>query len=90
MLKIKPSTSFEKDIKRIAARGRSLVKMFLPIAILLNNHPLPPDYHDHPLKGEWAGWRDFHVETDWVVIYKIEDGCLHMMRTGTHSDILGD
>jgi hypothetical protein len=34
-----------------------------PLALLLNNQSLPPQYQDHPLKGEWGGYREFHIET---------------------------
>jgi mRNA interferase YafQ len=66
------------------------MKMFPPIACLLNGHPLPSQYHDHPLKGEWAGCRDFHVEPDWIVIYRVVGGILRLERTGTHADLFGD
>ena len=36
------------------------------------------------------GFREFKPmgrSTDWVVIYKIEDGALYLARTGSHSDV---
>ena len=88
MLTAKPTTSFRKDIQRLATRGRDIIKILQPLVLLLNEQPLPPQYQDHPLKGKWTGYRDFHIEPDWVVIYKIDKNFLILMRTGTHADIL--
>ena len=56
--------------------------------MLLNKQPLPEQYRDHSLRGEWSGHREFHVEPDWIVIYRIEDDkTLFLVLTGTHSDL---
>ncbi|MDR1979333.1 MAG: type II toxin-antitoxin system YafQ family toxin [Synergistaceae bacterium] len=44
-------------------------------------------YFDHPLQGDWSGYREFHIEPDWVVIYRNVDEFLVLERTGTHSDL---
>jgi mRNA interferase YafQ len=53
--------------------------------------PLPPQYLDHPLKGEWKDFRDCHVRGDWVLIYRInatsEGEEIIFARTGTHSEL---
>ena len=46
-----------------------------------------PKLRDHALSGDWKGWRDCHVEPDWVLIYMQEAGRLILGRTGTHSDL---
>ncbi|MDR1979270.1 MAG: type II toxin-antitoxin system YafQ family toxin [Synergistaceae bacterium] len=89
MLDFSYSPKFKKDIKQAAYRGRDIMKMFSPIAMLLNNRPLPRQYRDHPLKGEWTGYRDFHVEPDWIVIYRIVGNLLVLEQTGTHSELFG-
>ena len=59
------------------------------IQILLKREKLPEKYHDHPLTGNWHGYRDCHIEPDWVLIYRIDDDALILLatRTGTHSDL---
>lgn len=57
------------------------------ILLLIQGDPLPPQYRDHPLSGEWKQYRDSHIEPDWLLIYKIEGNDLHLVRTGTHSDL---
>ena len=38
------------------------------IAALLKGEPLDPRYKDHPLKGNYAGTRECHLEPDWLLI----------------------
>jgi mRNA interferase YafQ len=87
MLTPKPTTTFKSEVQRLAMRGRDITKMFSPMLALLSNQPLLPQYQDHPLKGKWKGYREFHVEADWIVIYRKTDDFLLLERTGTHSDL---
>jgi len=50
---------------------------------------LPPEYKDHPLRGDFAGSRDCHIEPDWLLIYTLTEQGAHVRfeRTGTHSDL---
>jgi addiction module toxin, RelE/StbE family len=48
---------------------------------------LPDHYRDHPLSGEWTGYREFHAAPDWLVIYRIVRNYLVLARTGTHADL---
>jgi mRNA interferase YafQ len=57
------------------------------ILLLLDAKALPVRYRDHPLGGDWRPHRDCHIEPDWLLIYKIEGNDLHLVRTGTHSDL---
>ena len=60
---------------------------------LLIDHrgPLPPEYLDHPLKGEWRDFRDCHVRGDWVLIYRVNETTageeIIFVRTGTHAEL---
>jgi mRNA interferase YafQ len=54
---------------------------------LCSRGPLAPELNDHPLKGEWKGWRDCHVAPDWVIIYRKTADELILARTGTHADL---
>jgi len=57
------------------------------LTLLIAAEPLPPRMKDHALTGDWAGYRDCHIETDWLVLYKIEGDDLVLARTGTHADL---
>ena len=55
--------------------------------LLIDGKPLPGHYRDHPLRGEFAGSRDCHVEPDWILIYTIDGNLVRFERTGTHADL---
>ena len=46
-------------------------------------------YKDHILKGQWQGYRELHIESDWLLIYKIDNDnlILTLFRTGSHDDL---
>jgi mRNA interferase YafQ len=50
--------------------------------------PLPHRYFDHPLSGEWSGFRDCHIRPDLVLIYEKPDAHkLRLVRLGSHSEL---
>lgn len=59
------------------------------LLFLIEAAPIPSEYLDNPLKGQWKGYRDSHIEPDWLLIYRVEGEDLHLVRTGTHSDVFG-
>ncbi|MDB6135759.1 MAG: putative addiction module toxin, RelE/StbE family [Verrucomicrobiales bacterium] len=81
------TSQFKKDIRSQLKRGKDLQKLKDIIDLLIVGNPLPPKNRDHPLTGNWSGWRDCHLEPDWLLIYKISPGELILARTGTHSDL---
>ena len=84
------SGQFRRDVKRLQKRGRDLEKLKGLITLLLEGEPLPAQYRDHPLKHQWAGYRDAHVEPDWVLIYSVTADRIHLERTGTHEELFED
>lgn len=87
MLTPKPGNAFRRDVQRLARRGKDIVKMLFPLTLLLNGKPLPGHFLDHPLQGTWSGYREFHIESDWVVIYRSVGEFLVLERTGNHTDL---
>jgi len=81
------SSRFKRDVKRVRARGKDLAKLRLLLASLIEEEPLTARYRDHPLRGLWKGYREVHVEPDWLLIYCVKGADLHLVRTGTHSDL---
>ena len=94
MRSIRQSKRFLKDMKRAIKRGKDMKKLARVVALLSSDAPLPVALQDHPLKGNLVGFRDCHIEPDWVLIYKkvddeaIELHELFLDRTGSHSDLL--
>src|SRR5260370_36670793 len=78
---------FRRDVKLAQKRGKDMTKFREVILLLIEGSPLPPRYKDHPLAGDWRHYRDCQIEPDWLLIYKIDGDELHLVRTGTHSDL---
>ena len=89
MLRIIRSNRFEKDLKLAIRRGCDLQPLKLVVDILVAGQPLPARYRDHALLGEYTGFRECHVKSDWLLIYRIdaEDLELFLLRIGSHSDL---
>ena len=90
MRQVVRSTAFKKDVKRAQKRGKDMERLKAVILQLLGDEPLPERFKDHPLKGDWIGYRDLHIEPDWLLLYRLTDDELKLARTGTHSDLFGE
>ena len=84
---LETTRQFDRDLKRQEKRGKSLNKLHAVIETLRNRRPLDVKYRDHPLGGELTGWRDCHLEPDWILIYRKDEVTLALGRTGSHSDL---
>lgn len=81
------TSRFRRDVARQKKRGKDMAKLTAVIDLLIARQPLEPRHRDHALTGNRAGYRDCHVEPDWVLIYQTTDTELRLARTGTHSDL---
>ena len=82
------SSKFKKDLKRTKRRGHNVSRLREIISRLAFEQALEPKYKDHTLIGNYAGARECHLSTDWLLIYRYESpNKLILMRTGTHSDL---
>ena len=88
-LSIVMSNKFRKDLRRENKRGRNLKKLDVVVEKLASREPLDLSNHDHNLSGELSGFRECHIEPNWLLVYRIEENdlILLLMRTGTHSDL---
>lgn len=73
-------------------RGNPESEIQTVISMLANDMPLLPKHKDHPLSGNWNGFRDCHIQPDWLLIYQKQNsedgrGILRLEATGTHSDL---
>lgn len=81
------STQFKKDVKKARKRGKDLGKLKALLSLLIHRAELPVAYQDHPLRGNWKGYRDAHIEPDWLLLYRVVGDELQLARTGTHADL---
>ena len=84
------SGRFKKDVKRAEKRGKDMGKLKTVLSLLIEEKTLPPAYRDHPLKGDWKGFRDLHLEPDWLLLYRVAGNEIQLARTGTHSDLFDE
>ena len=85
-----PSSTFKKDLKLAKKRGLNLSFLKRDIDLLAaSDSPLPKKYKDHNLCGNYEGFRECHIQPDWLLIYKKnqENLFLYLTRTGSHSDL---
>ena len=86
---VRPTSRFQKDLKRIVKRGYNTELLTAVIKKLANGEPLAQKHRDHALTGDYAGCRECHITPDWLLIYEISNDTLllYLTRTGTHSDL---
>lgn len=89
MYNIRPTTRFQKDIKRLKKRGYDMSLLSNVIKQLALGAILPEKNRDHQLSGNYAGCRECHITPDWLLIYEIDGDALilYLTRTGSHSDL---
>ena len=83
---------FKKDYRRMMKQGQDIGKLDYVIEELAVPNPLHERYHDHYLKGDYGGYKECHIEPDWLLLYDYEtldDGEVQLLlvRTGSHSDL---
>ena len=89
MLDIVLSNRFKKDLKLVAKRGYDLDLLDAVVTNLAERRPLAEKYRDHELTGNYSGFRECHIQPDWLLVYRVEadELILFLSRTGTHSDL---
>lgn len=80
---------FTKDWHRLTRSGRYNMNNLKEAMLLLiaNTSPLPPEWKDHELVGDWAGHRECHVGGDFLLIYRLDGDKIIFVRAGTHSEL---
>jgi len=89
---VKWTSKFKKDYKLAKKRGCNidLLKAVVHfIAMGDQQQKLIDEYDDHALTGNWRDHRELHLESDWLLVYHIDEDILvlSLVRTGTHSDL---
>jgi len=62
-------SQFKKDYRLMMKQGKNIAALDYVIEELAVPNPLPESYQDHPLKGDYKGYRDCHIDPDWILIY---------------------
>ena len=89
---IKFTNAYKKSYKRAKKRGLNLKLLDNVVEALGQGHKLDAKYRDHALHGNGEGFRECHIQPDWLLIYLVENDVLTLtlVETGTHSDIFDE
>lgn len=80
---------YKKDYKLAVKCSCDVSKLQKVAMMLANGETLTEGYQDHPLRSNYNGYRECHIESVWQLVYKITENVLvlTLYRTGTHSDL---
>ena len=89
MLEVVLSNRFKKDLKLAARRGLPLDELNSIVDQLAAQQPLPDKNRDHALTGDYIGFRECHIRSDWLLVYRVDGEALELFlfRTGSHTDL---
>ncbi|MBD5464780.1 MAG: type II toxin-antitoxin system YafQ family toxin [Lachnospiraceae bacterium] len=83
---------FKKGLKLAKKRGLDISLLQDIVEKLLHKIPLEAKNRDHALVGNYKGYRECHIQSDWLLLYFIEDDVLTLtlIDTGTHADLFDE
>ena len=89
MLTIVTTNQFKKDLKSALKQGLDLNELYTVVNVLASEKKLDEKYKDHNLSGKYKGYRECHIEPDWLLIYRVNRKSLELFlfRTGSHSKL---
>ncbi len=90
MYTLKFTSQFKKDYKLMTKQGKDIALLDNVIEIIQKGEKLDAKYRDHALSGTYRGFRECHIQPDWLLVYYIENQImtLTLVRTGSHSNLL--
>ena len=83
---------FLRDIKRLKRKHVDMSRLD-DVLDALGQHDtsiLKTRFRDHQLKGGLSEYRELHVDSDWLLVYRVDGARLTitLVRTGSHDDLL--
>jgi mRNA interferase YafQ len=88
--RVKQTSQYRKDLKRLIRQGKNMDLLGEVVNTLIAGKTLDAKYRDHALGNNWKGFRDCHIEPDWVLVYKKDNDILvlTLTRSGSHSELM--
>lgn len=83
MKQLETTRTFDKELAK-AGLTPALIDI---LHSLLTGEPLPQKYQDHQLKGKLKDFRECHVKPDLLLMYKIQDNTVQLVRLNSHSEL---
>lgn len=91
MYRLKKTKRFIKSYKKILSSGRLSNKIQIDlneaIDLLLNSDTLPVRFRDHQLSGELREYRECHIRSDLLLVYRLlkNEMVIVLIDIGSHS-----
>jgi mRNA interferase YafQ len=82
-------SEFKKEFKKALQDGHDRDEILEVMRILAEGEALGPKYKDHALKWKWVGYREYHIEPDLLLIYRLRGDEIVFTRLGTHKELFG-
>lgn len=88
---VKFTKSFKKQFKKILKQGKDQKKLLEVLKYIANGKELDPKYKNHKLINDkkYNNCYECHIESDWLLVYKIEENelILLLFATGSHVEL---
>lgn len=86
-MRLKRHKKFITDLKKVRLSDSQFEKLILCLNAFMESKELPKQVLDHELKGDYLGFREFHLGGDMLVIYYQKEENITLARIGTHSQL---
>lgn len=82
-------SKFKSDFKKCLKRKVNVKLIEEVIHLLISKGNLPPKYKTHHLKGNWKGFKEYHIQSDLLLIWfqYDETKTIILTRIGKHDDL---
>jgi mRNA interferase YafQ len=87
MLILRRHKQYVKEYDKIKLSDKHYSRYVLFLSKLISQEKLPQEARDHQLKGNYSDCSEFHISGDYLVVYRIEEGILQLLRIGSHSEL---
>ena len=89
MRRILQRNQFRRDYKIALRRGKDIEKLHAIVNILAEEGRLDSAYRPHKLSGEYEGWWECNIESNWLLVFDTTREAVILFRTGSHTDLFG-
>lgn len=81
----------QEELQADQEAAKGLTKLETVLEMLVREETLSEAMRDHPLGGTYRGYREYRIELDWLLIYRIDGAgpSLVAMHSRSRSGLLG-
>jgi len=84
---IKTDSDFSKSFNKIKLTKNEIGEFLICMINIVRGEHLPDYVRDRSLLGKLKGYKEFHLSSDKVVIYKTDGMNLHLVNIGSHTQV---